>query len=67
MKSTQQIIELLKAEPNLNSNEIIQKLSLPESSARQTLYHLHKKGKIQRNQIQRDVKCGPRNIYVYSV
>jgi len=68
LKSTNQIIELLTAEPNLNANQIIEKLNLRADSAKQTLYHMHKKGRLTREKRAKDVKSnGPQNVYVYSV
>ena len=69
MKTTTQIVELLKTEPNLSANQIIEKLNVRADSTKQTLYHLHKRGKIKREKapIRTEAKSGPKNIYIYSV
>jgi predicted ArsR family transcriptional regulator len=69
MVTTKRIMELLNTEPNLSANQIIEKLNLPADSAKQTLSHMFKKGRLKREKIQKEVKTksGPQKVYVYSV
>ena len=63
------IIELLKAEPNLMANQIIERLQVKPTSLKVTLNKMIKKEKLTRSKVARGevVKAGPKSVYAYSV
>ena len=65
---TKSIVELLTAEPNLSAEEIIKRLNTRADSTKQTLYHLHKQGRIKREKKSREGQfMGPKAVYCYCV
>ena len=69
MMLSQQILDLLSKEPNLNANEIADKLSQKKNSVKVVLQRMAKRNRIVRERKETDVKpkCGPRNIFLYKL
>lgn len=63
------IIELLKAEPNLQANQIVAKLQCNPASAKVILNKMVKKEKLVRVKTDRleTTKAGRKSVYAYTV
>lgn len=62
-----QITEILQQQPNMNSNEIAQKLNAKIGSVKVTLHKMVKSEKLVREKVSRPekTKAGPQNLYAY--
>jgi predicted transcriptional regulator len=68
MSIRNQIIDLLNANPNLDSNEIAEKLGIKLSAAKVTLCKMSSQGKLSREKLPVKVaKAGGKTQYRYKV
>lgn len=63
------ILEVLHVTPNLTANEIAEKVDCKMESVKVILHQMLSKEKVARTKKAKDhkPKCGPANVYVYSV
>lgn len=69
MAMPQQIYDLLRQKPSMNSNEIAQALNAKVTCVKVTLHKMVKSEKLVREKVARaeKPKAGPSNVYAYKI